>query len=343
MGLIAHLAFLSVLLPFVKDSTHTTTPYIVKEYEQMPLMIERGQYSGISWIAADKYSDSNLYVAVDDKLNGGGIVFFNIPIDRKTGEVGNISITVAEGTLNSEVKAKDNEGVAYFPSTETIFVSAEGDQTIAEYYMNGSPTGVTLYVPEDLKQDKLRFKNGGFESLTYNHKTGLFWTTPERHLLKDSLNTSARHLQSFSDITFFPVERFMYHMDEPSIEIPDSGKYAFGISDLCALDDGKIIVMEREVYAPKVKGNEGVFKLFEIASKTFCKVKLYVVDPVKEKEEVLTKRLLLEIETSGIFIANYEGITLGPQLADGSRVLLLIADSQANSLTTEWLKVLIIK
>ena len=335
MGVIAYLtAFLSIL-PFAKDT--------VREYPQIPLFIERGQYSGITWVAKDKYDTSDTYAVVDDKLNGGGIVFFNIPIDRNTGEVGAVTMTVAEGTTASEVASKDNEGVAYFPSTGTLFVSAESDQTISEYYMNGWPTGITLSIPEYLTADKLHSSNGGFESLTYNAHTCLFWTTPEVHLKRDSLNTSLRPLQSFTDLTFTPVESFTYKMDEPTASPQTNGKYAFGIPDMAALDDGRIIIMEREVFVPKIKGNENFLQLFAIASQTFCRVKLYVVDPVHDHGEILTKELLADIETNSIFIANYEGITLGPQLADGSRILLLIADSQANSLTTEWLKILTIK
>lgn len=335
MGVIAHLMVFLSILPFAKDT--------IKEFPQIPLGIERGQYSGITWVAEDKYDSSDTYAVVDDKLNGGGIVFFYIPIDRKTGEVGTVTMSIAEGTASSDVKSKDNEGVAYFPSTGTLFVSAEGDQSIAEYNMNGRPTGVTLTIPEDLQKDKLRFKNGGFESLTYNANTCLFWTTPERHLKKDTLDTAVRLLQSFTDLTLTPLDRFTYRMDDPVSSPDSSSKYAFGIPDLCALDDGRIIVMEREVHVPKIKGKENMMELFAVASETFCKVKLYVVDPVHDKGEVLTKELIAEIETRSVAIANYEGICLGPQLADGSRILLLISDSQAHAVTTEWLKIFTIK
>lgn len=335
MGVIAALMSFLSIVPFAKDT--------VREFPQIPIFVERGQYSGITWIAKDKYDSSDTYAVVDDKLNGGGIVFFNIPINRKTGEVGEVTMTVAEGTKESSVAAKDNEGIAYFPSTETLFVSAESDQSITEYHMNGKPTGIVLEIPEDLSKDKLQSSNGGFESLTYNAHTCLFWTTPEMPLKRDTLNTARRPLQSFSDLTFAPFERFIYEMDAPESAPQKGAKYAFGIPDLCALDDGRVIVMEREAYIPKIKGNENFMQLLKIASETFCRVKLYVVDPVHDTGEVLTKELLADILTTSIFIANYEGMALGPQLADGSRVLLLIADSQANKLTTEWLKILTIK
>ena len=49
------------------------------------------------------------------------------------------------------------------------------------------------------------------------------------------------------------------------------------------------------------------------------------------------------INTSGLNLANFEGMCLGPTLSDGSRCLVLISDTQAQSLVSEYLQVVTIK
>ena len=99
---------------------------------------------------------------------------------------------------------------------------------------------------------------------------------------------------------------------------------------MTALDDGRLIVLEREVYVPVAEPQE-------ILARAFTNAKLYVVDPSGDPSKVLSKQLLCEFETRIVLImagidvalANYEGMCLGPRLPDGRRCLLLIADSQA--------------
>jgi len=54
--------------------------------------------------------------------------------------------------------------------------------------------------------------------------------------------------------------------------------------------------------------------------------------PLHQPGEVLEKQLLTEFRTrinvTARSFANYEGICCGPRLADGRRLLLLVADSQ---------------
>ena len=94
-----------------------------------------------------------------------------------------------------------------------------------------------------------------------------------------------------------------------------------GVGGLAALEDGRIVVLERELYFPKK----------QIGS--YCLVKLYIVDPTKyQPGETLSKTLLTTFRTRFNLrrrnFANYEGICVGPKLADGRQLLILICDSQ---------------
>ena len=143
----------------------------VTEMPQQPISVALGQYSGITWIFGNRYA------VVDDKLPGGGIVFFDIPI-RNDGKISEsqVRMTVPEATLTSSVAGLDNEGVVF--SHGKLYVSAESDQSIREYDLEGRATGTVFSIPADLG-DKAIVKNGGFEAFTWNAATGQFWTTTD--------------------------------------------------------------------------------------------------------------------------------------------------------------------
>lgn len=272
--------------------------------------VEYGQYSGITHIT------DNRYAIAHDQHKGGGIQFMELTFDAK-GNVTSAKLETPAATKNGAA-SRDVEGIVYVPSTNTIFTCGENYQDILEYDLEGKPTGRKMTIPEDMSV-KMTQNNQGFESLAYSEKTGLFWTTTEAPLQKDMdvFNKKGRliRLQSFkSDLT--PGDRRFYLIDKPEIEDGvNSATYGYGVSDMLALDDGKLIVMEREVYV-----NVSSLKIW-------CKVKLYVVDPVNDKAGILSKSLLASFKTSTGALADYEGMCFGPTLADGTKTILLICDS----------------
>ena len=295
--------------------------------------VPSGQYSGIAWLGGVRYA------VVHDKLNGGGIVFFDIAIDD-SGTVTSVTSTVPEATSSSTVTNRDNEGVAYVAGTPGfLYVSAEKDQSIREYDLDGNPTGRSLPVPADMKKSLIT-KNHGFEALTYNAATGLFWTVTEAPLPKDAPLGRILRLQSFTSDRK-AGERFLYRMDEPSktdAEASAAKSYVWGAPALAALDDGRLLVLEREVYVP----NGGTF---DMLMNSFTKIRIYAVNPAADGAGILRKTLVKSFSTSASNLANYEGMCIGPALPDGSTCLVLVPDSQGGSggLTKEYVKVITVK
>ena len=292
------------------------------------LDIEPGEFSGLTRISGNRYA------AVDDKLKGGGIVFFSIPLDSY-GNVGTVRMQVADGTSQATGKARDCEGIAFVPSTGTLYVSAE-NQEIREYDLAGRETGKALRIPKDLSTNNIQ-SNRGFEALTYDDASGLFWTTTESPLKKDTFLPRLLRLQSFTT-DGEPGERFFYQTGEPLRSSKGTSAYVHGVPALAALDDGRLLVLEREVYVPN-----GSF--WDKLSDSFTKIDIYLVDPVHDTAGILRKSLLCSFRTGALDLANFEGMCLGPVLPDGARTLLLIADSQRGSggLTNEYVKVILLR
>ena len=302
----------------------------VMKQRKFPKTVSAGNYSGITWLGGSRYAVAN------DKSPTAGFYLMTIDIDSITGELS----SVREDTfLTSGLPNRDEEGICYMPHTQTVFVSGEKDQEILEYNLQGQLTGRKLNIPEIFKSC---YSNGGFEALTYQAQTHLFWTTTEFTLKTDGEKPTIERkiknrlrLQSFGD-DLQPKEQYWYETDSTIIH-KEKGRSILGVSGLAALEDGRIVVLERELYFPKK----------QIGS--FCIVRLYLVDPSQHQPgEVLSKTLLTEFKTKFNLtrrnFANYEGICLGPKLSDGRQILILICDSQNQhrGVMRDWFKTVIL-
>ena len=279
------------------------------------LDIPSGQYSGITPL------QGALYAVVHDKSQGGGLHIFTLPFK-------------ADGTLaqarafelytNAEGEpGKDNEDVVYVPETGTLWVSAEADQSIREYSLEGLPTGRMLNVPDNLKAIR---PNAGFEALAY--RNGHFWTTTECPLPGENFHRLLR----FSLETLQPENEDIYYMDKPEADAENTQAYVHGISAMTTLPDGRLAILEREIYVP-----EGGLKE---KMRAFANTKIFLIQP----EQPQAKSLLVNFTSGALSLANFEGMCLGPEI-NGKPSLLLLADSQdgAGGLLPEYLQVIIIE
>lgn len=284
------------------------------QQKAFPKTVSAGNYSGITWMGGSRYAVAN------DKSPTAGFYLMTIVTDSISGEL----LTVSEDSfLTSGLPNRDEEGICYVPQTQTIFVSGEADQEILEYNLLGQLTGRKLNIPEVFKT---AYSNGGFEALTYQAATHRFWTTTEFTLKADGEKptidrkiSNCLRLQSFGD-DLQPKEQYWYESDSATTK-KHKGRSILGVSGLAALDDGRIVVLEREMFFPKK----------QIGSYSF--VKLYLVDPSLQKPgQMLRKTLLTEFRTKVNLtrrnFANYEGICVGPKLSNGRQLLLLVSDSQ---------------
>lgn len=294
---------LSILLLTFYALTAQPQPEVKKNGQHaFPATIPASNYSGIAWLGGTRYA------VVSDKSAEDGFFVFDIQIDSLSGEVLGATCLGFRGNGQS---GRDDEGVAYNPATSTIWISGEADNRILEYGMDGKLTGRELCLPEAFTHLP---GNLGLEALSYNAHTKTYWTCNEANSIL---------LQSFgADLQ--PLRTYHYQLDAPTAPASRALHYAHGVGTVCALDNGLVLLLEREFYVPRKK----------IGAFVCCK--LYRVDPNASPNSaesgMLNKQLLTSWRTKltllGRSLANYEGMCLGPKLADGSRVLLLVADSQ---------------
>ena len=270
---------------------HVVVPAGAQRPQRFHKLMPPGNYSGIAPLGNDRFA------VVSDKTPEDGFYVFHILTDTVRGritEVGN------EGFRSSGLPNRDMEGICYRPSTNTVFISGEKDNEVFEYTLEGQRTGRRLEMPEMFKRAD---HNYGLESLTYDAERHLFYTTTEHPLKGDSL----LRIQTFGD-DLKPLYQYFYRPDAPI-----SRKHFYGVSELCALDDGRLLVLERQIRVPRLK----------LGASTI--IRIYEVYPAEG--QFLEKRLVKEFRTHmNLFsrrFANYEGLCwLSP------RLLLMVADSQ---------------
>lgn len=302
-----------------------------------PKTIPAGNYSGIAWLGGDRYA------VVSDKSVEDGFFVFQIEVDSLTGEVRDARNL---GFRSSGFPGRDDEGICFVPRAEsiggdeqwgTIFISGEDDNAIREYTFKGQCTGRELPLPSCYNNLPA---NLGLEALSYNSLTKTLWTCNESgdvyihgwRLIdaKDSLNVED------TASAFMDVGTWLYQLDAPLHDQRKALMYAHGIGTVCALDDGSLLVLEREAYVPTKKlGASVTCKLFRVTPYLYNGARTGII---RDKQLLASWKTSLTLTSRSL--ANYEGMCLGPQLQDGSGVLVLVADSQDQyrGVLRDWIK-----
>ncbi|MBL1008440.1 MAG: esterase-like activity of phytase family protein [Escherichia coli] len=356
---------------------------VVREHPQkaFPKTVAAGNYSGIAHLHDD------IYAVVSDKSDSALYFNFRIQVNPKTGEleqVENLGFTErTDGTLNDakpwqgQEKGFDHEAIVKV-SDSTLVVASEGYCRLKEYpILPTSADATKVDYQQNLWESRWPsadfYPNYNFESLAFDSIRQYLWTIPESTLRKDGQPATPqnglanqlrlmrldwgkikenRNKEGYSEqVSSKKDPRYMttyaYQMDQPSIH-KKADIYVMGVSELCALPDGQLLVLEREAFIPKIKIG------------AFCKCKLYLVNPLNSenfsmKENIssdtpfLKKKLLAEWKTglslSKRSFANYEGMCLGPKLEDGSQVVILLSDSQDQyaGVLKDWFKTIVIR
>lgn len=307
------------------------TAVLLKQVALDKWQVPSGNYSGITHV------DGLCYALVDDKATYDGFFTLEIAQDSVTGAVLKVENRQVRADTAVAIGRRDAEGIAFYSADSTLWISGENDQRIIAHDLSGRRTGHELNIPKDFGITAIR-PNYGFEALAYDRYRQVFWTITENVLRTDGelIVPGIAELQPLQLLAFSPDGRlkdsFVYYTDKPQTR-RQGRAYAFGPAALCVLDDGNLLIMEREFDVKKRYLRSRVYnKIFrlkvdeaESVGRLSSLRKLSDISPVG-------KELLAEWSTSlRLFrpgIANYEGMCQGMTCSDGSRTLLLVSDAQ---------------
>jgi len=285
------------------------------------------ELSGVTWVPG-----TSEWLAVPD---GQALLHrLSVPIDPVTGEITSATTLGAQPLVQADGTpfpgARDFEGVALGPGGASVFVSDEVGPRLREFSL---ATGRAIAEIGPASDPALAIfanqrANLGWESLTRAPDTGVSWTANEEALSVDgptgagATGTRVR-LQAFGP-DLEPLAQWGYTVSGDIV--PGTvGNTNGGVSDLVALPGGQLLVLERSA---------GLVSYPDVDLRN----RIYVVDFAGATDVTGLAALIAGAYTpvaktllwEGFFPDdNFEGIALGPVLANGDRGLLLVSDDGA--------------
>lgn len=298
--------------------------------------IKIGGLSGIDY-------NGEHFILVSDKSKKPDIFKVDIKIDNQS--IKSVEFLDAQILKCYDINRFDPESIRFLPDNTGYLISTEGyiktdeNAQIIEVDMQGQC--VKYYdLPQyfDVNLPNKPIHNGVFEGLTIDDNDNGFWVINELPLEEDGKKPKLYNTQSLLRMTHYQFEntkpdyQLAYDL-ERLIKIPFLPFGLNGATEILQLDKKHIIVLERSYSAGHgSKGN---------------RVKLFLVD-ISEAENILDQQNIKKYKGQSLpktllfdskhikkqlaksFIDNIEGLTFGPDLANGNKSLILMSDNNFN-------------
>ena len=290
--------------------------------------------SGITYAGENSY-----YSVADNGADVWGLYPCTIQLSADGKTVSSFQIV----TTNNAVKpsgTSDVEGIAYDPATGNVWIADESKKTIKEYNPTTGTVVQSLTISSVMTKNR---SNYGFESLTISGDGLTLWTCNEEALTCDGdrssyTSTTTVRLCKYTRATvkdnFTLAAMYPYTTEKWTYQYDYSSKARCGVADLCALPDGSLLVLERELsfsstsaLAIALGSNLLGWKLYHVADPSNATDVQNFAALTNTTWTAESKSLLASGSNSLTSYGNYEGICLGPRLSDTTVSLLLISDS----------------
>ena len=295
--------------------------------------IPRPDVAGAANLSAVAWLSNSTYIAVTDW--NSAIWELDLPCDPKTGKL----LSCCLKRICSPELTVDVEGVAVDPLDGSVWLADERAATIRQHRLaTGRALDGRVEIPDSLKSF---YKDSGFESLAISRDGLSMWTSTEEALKTDGPRATRKHGTDVRLTRFVRASakeawtmdgQWAYPVDSiaggPWYNKKKKDISRSGISELCVLDDGTVLVLERE---------------FSVVLFPRLRCRIYETDMSSAKNVAgdrnlsgiggsgrVKKKLLYEITGFSM----YEGMCLGPLLDDGSRMLVLVSDADKKSFKT---------
>jgi hypothetical protein len=241
-----------------------------------------------------------------------------------------------------DARVADPEGIRIDPVTGNLVWVSEGDRTLTatparvidpfvrEMDLTGRPVrDYSLPAAFKMSADAQGPRgNAVFEGLSFTPDGQQLAVIMEGPLFQDAA-TPSTSTGSQSRITVFnrasgqAVSQFVYPIERvQAAPVPDGAFTVNGATEILALSATRFLVLERS-FSVGVVGNQ--VRLYEINTAAASNV----LGSATANATPVTKRLVLDFETLKAQlggIANLEGMTFGPRLANGRESLVVVAD-----------------
>lgn len=285
--------------------------------------------SGIAHVGGTRY----WAVADDSTGTEGGLYPCTIEIGPEGTNIVSFSTCPTNGCVRL-AGASDLEGCAVDPATGRIWASDEATGTIREYDTFTGQAVRSLAIPETLAAQR---PNLGFEALSMRGDGLALWTCTEEALECDGPRASPDAGTTVRFAKFsrrsagddFALETIVpYTTDCRMLPVDWKHKARRGVAGLCALPDGSLLVLERELgFGPLLRGMPTFFRFGWSVYRVARPEDATDVTSITSLRDAAWTAVAKELLADGAGLANFEGICLGPLLPGGGQSVLLVSDA----------------
>eukprot|EP01034_Spumella_vulgaris_P031220 gene31220-38577_t len=306
---------------------------------------------GLSGVDYDAVSGDWL-LASDDRSAINPARFYTARLDFDAHAFRSVAVTAvhsfrqADGSTYPSVKAfdvnqrgdvPDIEALRIDPLDGSLWYTSEGDRKrgfdpfVRHARRDGGYLGATQ-LPEMFRvsqEQKGTRDNLAFEGLSFAPDGQSLWVSMEAPLYQDgALPTPASG--AVSRITRMDrdgrmLAQYAYQMD-PIPAAPGPGKNADnGISEILAVGRERLLVLERSAVQDAAGAYKSYIRLYEMDTAGASDVR-GLAALAGGAYRPAAKRLVLDLNTLGIALDNFEAMSFGPKLPNGHDGLLIVSD-----------------
>ena len=292
------------------------------------------ELSGLTWAGGNQY-----YAVADGQ---SAIHPYTITLDPDDGHVVSATRGEAVPLLDADGHAwggTDLEGIAFDAASGDVYLADEARSSdlrraIRRHRVSDGRHVGSVEVGAAAFRTR-NFRGGhGLESLALTGAT--LWTANEDTLVADGPGSSRRGggvVRLTQIAPGGPVSQWAYLTEPSAGALPYGAGAMSGVVDLAALPDGRVLVLERATSGSRAPGDIGGFisRLYvvDVTGATDIASIDRLADLTPGEDYHAANKRLLWSQFFSLFGGpnNFEGLALGPTLADGSRSLLLVADN----------------
>ncbi|MBC7947299.1 MAG: esterase-like activity of phytase family protein [Chitinophagaceae bacterium] len=317
------------------------------------MMFKETVVGGLSGIDYDAKRDL-YYMICDDPSTKGPARFYTARIPISDTGIDSVQIVDMTALLNPQARpytditkdrihSADVEAMRYDSKRDELIWSSEGQRYLRDGKQELQNPSVILMQRDGRYLDSFQLPpilhiqleekgprhNSVFEAIGIDETASHVYIGIEEPLYEDGPRAAGGDSSGWVRIVKFnralkqSVAQFAYRIDPvPHPSNPPSAFKINGVSDILCLGNDQFLIIERAWSTGRLPSDVRLYLADAKGAQDVTSLSLKTQPPKKP----ITKKLLLDLNSLGLFIDNMEGVTFGPTLPNGNRTLLLVAD-----------------